>query len=117
MSFENTAGARIDLSGTWTGGDVLHDVRQVGNCVWWVGQSNYPGEPLGSEVLNMFHGHITQDFTLTGEFAEIYRRGGLLGPRQGSVTFVIDVNEVNGVEQIVLRIRPQLPARGTTTSR
>jgi len=103
LELRTPLGARIDLSGTWTGGNVLHEMRQLGDCVWWVGQSNFPGEPLGSEVLNTFHGHITEDFTLTGEFAEIYHRGGLLGPRQGSVTFLIDITEVNGVEQIVLR--------------
>jgi hypothetical protein len=65
-------GERIDLTGTWQGGGTFHEVRQAGDCVWWVGSSSLPEEELGSAWLLTFTGRLGADFTLRGAWADIY---------------------------------------------
>lgn len=100
---KTSQGTRIDLTGVWTGGTTIHDVRQLGDCVWWVGLSDWPNEGLGDAWKLQFSGHVHPDFTLTGEFVEVYRsptHGG--APGRGFVTFKIEVQNVDGAEVIVL---------------
>jgi hypothetical protein len=96
-------GVFVDLTGAWTGGSTIHDVRQLGDCVWWVGRSDWPNEELGSLWALVFSGHLHPDFTLSGEWVEVYRTsaaGG--GGHRGLVAFDIEVQVVDGQEVIVL---------------
>ena len=102
IALRTPGGQPIDLSGTWTGGNTRHDVRQLNSCVWWLGVSNWPGEEPGSAWAFVFSGHLRPDFTLSGEWAEIYT-AELRTPGQGVVTFEVQVTDENGEEAIVLR--------------
>ena len=95
------SGDRLDLTGTWTGGSTIHHLRQVGDCVWWVGISDLPGEPAGESWLNSFQGHLASDFTLSGVWADVYTdRVGIL--HEGRTTYRILMTEVDGAISIVL---------------
>jgi hypothetical protein len=96
------SGERLDLTGTWLGGSTIHHVRQVGDCVWWVGISDLPGEAAGDSWLNSFQGHLTTDFTLSGVWADVYTdRGGTL--HEGRTTFLILMPEIDGADSVVLQ--------------
>jgi hypothetical protein len=89
------SGDHLDLTGTWVGGSTIHHVRQVGNCVWWVGMSDLPGESPGESWLNSFQGHLNADFTLSGVWADVYtERSGSL--HEGRTTYVIQVSGDGG---------------------
>lgn len=94
-------GERIDLSGSWAGGVTFHEARQEGSCMWWVGMSNWPGDDLGSAWLLTFDGLLSQDFTLTGEWREIFTNE-FHGERRCPVSFDVTVEEVGGTEEVVL---------------
>lgn len=95
------SGDRLDLTGTWVGGSTIHHMRQVGDCVWWVGLSNLPGESQGESWLNTFQGHLTSDFTLSGVWADVYtvRLGSL---HEGRTTYRIKLTVVGAADSIVL---------------
>jgi hypothetical protein len=95
------SGERLDLTGTWVGGSTIHHVRQVDDCVWWVGVSDLPGEAPGESWMNSFQGHLNSDFSLSGIWADVYtERSGNL--HEGRTTFVIQTTGVDGADSIVL---------------
>jgi hypothetical protein len=102
------SGERLDLTGTWVGGSTIHHVRQVGDCVWWVGISDLPGEAPGESWLNSFQGHLKPDFTLSGVWADVFTdlSGNL---HEGRTTYRIEMTEVEGAESIVLEQDDALP--------
>lgn len=96
------SGEHLDLTGTWVGGSTIHHVRQVDDCVWWVGVSDLPGEAPGESWMSSFQGHLTSDFTLSGIWADVYtNRSGSL--HEGRTTFVIQTTTVDGADSILLQ--------------
>jgi len=113
IDLRTPTGAPLDLTGTWAGGTTTHDVRQIGDCVWWMGRSTWPNQPMGGAWANVFFGHLHTDFTLTGEWVDVYRNAGFGGgPGHGSVTFVVDFPVVDGEEVIVLHRDTSLDGEG-----
>lgn len=103
VDLRTPSGSTLDLTGTWTGGNTLHDIRQLGDCVWWVGRSTWPNQDLGSAWRNVFFGHVHADFTLTGEWVDVYRDPHYGGGRgQGVAVFAIQTSIVDGAEVVVL---------------
>jgi len=102
-------GNRVDLTGTWTGGSTLFYVRQVGQCVWWIGLSNWPGQSPGEFFSNTFAGRLGAegpDYVLRGEWASIIRPGSGMAyspPYERLIAFEVVFETVGGAETIVLR--------------
>ncbi len=85
-------GEEVDLTGAWQGGVTFHEARQHDDCVWWVGFSSWPGDDLGSAWLLTFSGHIAPDFTLSGEWSEIFT-AELHAPRNCPANFQIEFGD------------------------
>jgi len=102
-------GNRVDLTGTWAGGSTLFYVRQSGQCVWWLGLSNWPGQPPGAFFSHTFAGRLGiegPDFILRGEWATIVRPDSGIAytpPYERPLSFEIAFETVGGAETIVLR--------------
>jgi hypothetical protein len=71
------AGDRLDLTGTWQGGVMVHHVRQTGECVSWIGYGTWPGTELGEIGTLVFLGRLAPDFSVRGQFTWIV---GLVNP-------------------------------------
>jgi hypothetical protein len=102
-------GNRVDLTGTWAGGTTLFYVRQVGQCVWWIGLSNWPGQSPGDFFSNTFAGRLGvegPDYVLRGEWASIIRPSSGMAyspPYERLIAFEVVFETVEGAETIVLR--------------
>jgi hypothetical protein len=102
-------GTRVDLTGTWAGGTTLFYVRQVGQCVWWIGLSNWPGQSPGDFFSNTFAGRLGvegPDYVLRGEWASIIRPSSGMAyspPYERLIAFEVVFETVEGAETIVLR--------------
>jgi hypothetical protein len=102
-------GNRVDLTGTWTGGSTLFYVRQIGECVWWIGLSNWPGQSPGDFFSHTFAGRLGvegSDFVIRGEWASIVRPSSGMGyraPYERLIVFEVAFEPVGGAETIVLR--------------
>jgi hypothetical protein len=72
----DAAARPIALTGTWTAEDGKYRLRQVGSCLWWVGNAG------GSSV---FAGSIFRS-TVTGAWADVAARAG----STGKLTLTID---------------------------
>jgi hypothetical protein len=58
------SGEPLDLTGTWRGNDDgLYQVRQYGECVWWVGQTRY--------WVHVLQGTVTGDLTVSATWATV----------------------------------------------
>ena len=68
-------GKPIALSGRWTAEDGRYTLRQVGNCLWWVGNGRSS---------NVFFGNIFQS-TISGAWADV-----LTGRSGSRLTLSID---------------------------
>lgn len=88
------SGERIDLTGTWRGGQNVVYVRQVGSCVWWISLSDYPGQEPGAQAMVVFRGDLSPDFTLHGEWMSVVRPPGISDQRHGIVVFEIEAEAV-----------------------
>lgn len=106
-------GTRVDLTGTWAGGTTLFYVRQVGQCVWWIGLSNWPGQSPGAFFSSTFAGRLGvegPDYVLRGEWASIIRPSSGMAynpPYERLIAFELVFETVTGAETIVLRgLRP-----------
>lgn len=97
LDLRTPQGERVDLTGGWEGGVTFHEVRQSFDCVWWVGFSSWPGDELGSSWLLTFSGHLEPDFTLHGEWAEIFT-AELHAPRYCPATFRIEFTDDGEIE-------------------
>jgi hypothetical protein len=64
-------GDRVDLTGTWEGGVMVHHLRQVNDCVWWIAYSTWPGTELGELGTVAFSGRLSSDFTMRGTWASV----------------------------------------------
>jgi hypothetical protein len=104
IELETPSGMRLDLTGTWGGGSTIHYIRQIGDCVWWEAVSNLPGAPLGAHWRNAFHGSLAPDFTVSGDWAELYNDSSFRqgGPENGWVQLQIVIETVGGEETITL---------------
>jgi hypothetical protein len=102
-------GTRVDLTGTWAGGSTLFYVRQVGECVWWIGLSDWPGQSPGDFFSHTFAGRLGvegSDYVLRGEWASIIRPSSGIAyspPYERSIAFGLMFETVGGAETIVLR--------------
>jgi hypothetical protein len=77
------AGARVDLSGEWTGTSWFSGasesertfILQLGDCVWiTVTDARYQADPVqGGSILAVFHGRIESDFSIDGTLVTILR--------------------------------------------
>ena len=90
----------VDLTGTWEGGAFLHHVRQVGDCVWWIGYAQWPGTEPGELATLTFFGWLKPDFSVAGQFATIVRPSAsgpyYPGPPDGPVVFLIGFDPDSG---------------------
>lgn len=58
------SGESLDLTGTWLGNDDgLYQVRQYGQCVWWVGQTD--------TWVHLLHGTVSSDLTVSASWATV----------------------------------------------
>ena len=104
LELQAPSGQRIDLTGAWSGGSTVHFMRQNGSCVWWEAVSNLPGDPLGTYWRNVFLGQLAPDFTLSGDWAEVFNepRFRQSGPENGWVQFAIQIDTTSGQDEITL---------------
>jgi hypothetical protein len=105
VDIRTSSGTRIDLTGTWRGGQTVVYVRQEADCVWWMALSDYPDEALGSRSILVFRGNIHQDFTLRGEWMALVKPTEW--PPRGSTTFEID--DGGATEAVILRSLEPVP--------
>lgn len=101
-------GERVDLTGTWEGGIFVHHVRQLGDCVWWIGYARWPGTELGELATLTFFGHLAADFSLSGQWATIVRPSApaayYAGPADGRVAFLVEFDPESGFADALTRI-------------
>lgn len=74
---------RLDLTGEWVGDswfaggsvDERTFVLQLGDCVWIsISDARYRSDPTpGSSILGVLTGHLSTDFTVTGDLVTILR--------------------------------------------
>jgi hypothetical protein len=58
------SGEPLDLTGTWLGNDTgLYQVRQSGECVWWVGQT--------TSFLHVLQGTVARGLTVSATWATV----------------------------------------------
>jgi hypothetical protein len=98
IDLRTPSGTRIDLTGTWRGGQTVVYVRQEAGCVWWMALSDWPGEALGSQNMLVFRGNVYPDFTLRGDWMNLVKPTEF--PIGGSTTFQIDT-DVDGATDVV----------------
>jgi len=108
-------GNRVDLTGTWSSASTLFYVRQSGECVWWIGLSNWPGQSPGEFFSHTFAGRLGvegADYVVRGEWASIIRPGSGMGyspPFERLLAFEVVFETKGGAETIVLReLTPRL---------
>lgn len=66
------SGVKVALTGTWRANDGgLYYIRKDGACFWWLGQSQYLGEPAGTSWTQVMVGTVHQDFTITGAWGDV----------------------------------------------
>jgi hypothetical protein len=107
VDLRDAAGQRLDLTGTWEGGPFVHHVRQINDCVWWIGYARWPGLEPGELATLAFFGRLSGDFTLTGRWATIVRPDAsgayFPGPTDAEVTFDIEFDPGGGPPRLVPR--------------
>jgi hypothetical protein len=108
IDIRSPTGERIDLTGTWEGGVFIHHVRQIGDCVWWIGYGRWPGTEPGELATLTFFGRLATDFTVAGVFATIVRPDSpayyFPGPSSGSVAFDIGFDSETGAATTLTRV-------------
>lgn len=105
-------GNRIDLTGIWRSFGATHYVRQDGNCVWWVAIEDDPDLEQVSQLVVVFRGELSSDFTLSGEWMSVMRPALISGSLHGPITFEIGLEDP---EAVVLRsTAPFGPYEGVT---
>jgi hypothetical protein len=108
IDLRSPTGERIDLTGTWEGGLFVHHVRQVLDCVWWIGYARWPGTEPGELATLTFFGRLASDFTLSGNWTTIVRPSGPSayydGPQEGDVAFTIRFDRDTGRATILTRV-------------
>jgi hypothetical protein len=100
-------GEPLDLTGTWDGGVFLHHVRQVGDCVSWIGYGLWPGTEPGELATLTFFGRIAADFSIEGTWTTIVRPDTVdayyRAAPDGPVKFLIAFDtELGTVSELVL---------------
>ena len=108
IDLRSPTGERIDLTGTWEGGIFVHHVRQVLDCVWWIGYARWPGTEPGELATLTFFGHVASDFTLSGTWTTIVRPSSPAayydGPQEGQVSFTIRLDPDTGMATALTRV-------------
>lgn len=108
IDLRSPTGQRIDLTGSWEGGIFIHHVRQVLDCVWWIGYGRWPGTEPGELATLTFFGHLASDFTLSGNWTTIVRPNSpgayYDGPQEGVVAFTIRLDPDTGVATTLTRV-------------
>lgn len=100
-------GDPVDLTGTWDGGVFLHHVRQVGDCVSWIGYARWPGTEPGELATITFFGRAAADFSVAGTWTTIVRPDAVDAyyppSPDGPVRFLIEFDpELGTVSELVL---------------
>jgi hypothetical protein len=86
-------GQPLDLSGPWSGNDGgLYYIKQLGNCVWWSGLSNFDGQYPGQEWIMTFKGTMNADGQIQGDFVDVKSTN----PGSGTITIEARIDQVNG---------------------
>lgn len=108
IDLRSPQGAQVDLTGTWSSDGFDHHVRQIGDCVWWIGYSRWPGTEPGELATLTFFGHLNTDLTLAGVWTSIVRPGFwepyFDGEPEGSVAFEIEFDSESGLAAELIRV-------------
>jgi len=76
------SGEQLDLTGSWVGDDLgPYQLRQWGDCLWWVGQNN--------TVSALFFGHLRDDFTVRGHWSTISASDHYVGGTRNSADYYV----------------------------
>ena len=93
----------------------MNHVRQVGDCVWWIGYGRWPGTEQGELATLTFFGHLASDFTVSGNWTTIVRPGTPAayypGPQEGYVAFTIGFDQGTGAATTLTRVGAGLTDR------
>jgi hypothetical protein len=105
IDLRTPTGDRVDLTGTWEGGVMVHHIRQEDECVWWIAYSTWPGTDLGEIGNLVFLGKLAPDFTLSGRFTPIVMsdQADIYGlPQQGrTLKFTVEFDEAGQPTRLV----------------
>ena len=75
ITLRSPSGAAIDLTDRWRSPDGgNYYLRQVASCVWFAGFSGNtgaPGREQDSDWTNSFFGHLSENFTLHGDWSDL----------------------------------------------
>lgn len=92
-------GSPYDLSGTWSGNDNgIYYIKQLDDCVWWSGMSDFPGHFPGEDWIMTFKGHVVPEGVITGQFVDVKSTN----PGSGTMTIEIRQEVVDGQQVLNL---------------
>jgi hypothetical protein len=114
IDLRSPQGVRVDLTGTWSSDAFDHHVRQIGDCVWWIGYSIWPGTQPGELATLAFFGHLDANLTLAGAWTSIVRpaqwNAYFSGEPEGSVAFGIEFDSESGLAAELTQVGAVEPA-------
>ena len=105
IDLKTPAGAALNLTGRWRGRDGgTYYLRQSASCLWITGFSadtESPGREGATDYTNAFFGHLANDFTFSGVWADMPwgREVGV-----GTVTWQVDFDDVGGIYAVTLSV-------------
>lgn len=121
IDIRSPSGARVDLTGTWradiatlpgsTAAAIVRYVRQFGSCIWWEEFDSEPGRPTGEIYRRLFFGSLRSDFTVVGQFGDVYyvgafdTAGEFVVPKFGPAVWTVDIT-TSGDEELILLVGP-----------
>jgi hypothetical protein len=94
-------GTTVDLSGAWDGNDGgIYYIKQVDNCVWWSGVSNFPdqGQYPGQEWIMTFRGTVTGEGLISGDYVDVKSTN----PGSGTLKIQLEPRDVDGQTVLIL---------------
>jgi hypothetical protein len=99
VSITGPDGAQVDLSGVWSGNDGgIYYMKQIDDCLWWSGLSNFQGQYPGEAWVMAFKGRMGADKVIHGEFVDVKSDN----PGSGTMTIAIDPQTVDGAAVVYL---------------
>ncbi len=78
------SGEPLDLTGSWEGNDLgPYQMRQFGDCLWWIGQS--------ATYSMLFFGRVNSDFTVAGPWSTVAASDHVIGGVRNDADLYIGV--------------------------